>query len=148
MMTAERDNRRSLVKPVTVYVASKSEHGPAWQDLRAVWREGAGFDRPVEVISTWIDESGAGMSSDLGDLWRRCIAEASSADLLIAWYQPGETWKGAYIEIGAALANGKPVYVCGNPPGSWKAHPLVTLASSPDDAIADYLAGLPEVEVP
>jgi hypothetical protein len=119
----------------TVYVASKSKYGANWREWRDAWA-----DLGLTVTSTWIDESSEGESADLADLWKRCIAEASAADFLIAWYTPGDEWKGAYVEIGAALASGKPVYVIGPAPGSFKNHPLITLASDPNDAIEDWRA--------
>jgi hypothetical protein len=128
-------------RPARVYVASKSCHGPMWQEFRSAWDT-----LPVQVVSTWIDESGEGETDDLSDLWRRCIAEAKSADVVIAYHQAGEEWKGAFIEIGAALASGAHVYVIGRPPGSWINHPNVTIASDPDDAINDFLAGAAPVD--
>lgn len=101
-----------------IYVASKSRHGQMWRDLR-----GDG----LPICSTWIDESDGGATADWGDLWSRCVAEASSADALLALHVDGEEWKGAFVEIGAALAAGRPVFVVGKPPGSWVHHPLVTL---------------------
>ncbi len=115
-----------------IYIASKSEHGPKWREMRSLLAE-----EGHEVISTWIDESGPGESADMTDLWVRCIREASSCDILIAVYYPGEVWKGAFLEIGAALAHGKLVYAIGRPPGSWVNHPLVTLAADIFDAIED-----------
>lgn len=116
-----------------VYVASKARYGPLWREQRDAWAGTA------DIISTWIDESGEGESNALVDLWLRCIAEVVEADLLIGCYEQGDIWKGAYVEIGAALAFGKPVYLCGKPPGSFINHPLVTLASDPDDALGDFL---------
>jgi len=112
-----------------VYVASKATHAEMWRTWRAVMAE-----HGITVVSTWIDEDETG---SMADLWTRCIDEAADADVLIAWYSPGEEWKGAFIEIGAALAGGADVYVCGNPPGSWKNHPNVTMAENPDDALLD-----------
>lgn len=124
---------------VLVYVASKSTHGPDWQILRGLWKG----DHPrVRVVSTWIDESGEGETADMGDLWSRCIDEASSADLVLAYHEAGEEWKGAFVEIGAALAAGADVIVVGDPPGSWKNHPRVSAVASGtvSEALADYLA--------
>ncbi len=123
----------SDIRPLRMYVASKSCHGTHWRVVRdraAEWG--------VEITSTWIDESGEGESADLSDLWVRCITEAMESDLLVAYHVEGEQWKGAFIEIGAALAAGRWVYVIGRPPGSWINHPRVTLCSSVDDAIEDY----------
>jgi hypothetical protein len=124
---------------VQVYVSSQTKHAHLWHTVRRAWDT-----MPFEVISTWIDEAGPGETVDFADLWTRNIAEASRCDLLIAYVATGDVWKGVYIEIGAALAHGHPVYVIGDrdalPNPSWLHHPLVTLASDPDDAIADFIS--------
>lgn len=88
-----------------VYVASKVIHAEMWRDLRLF--EGD------PIISTWIDESGPGESADLADLWRRCILEASNAGALIIYRRPDEVLKGAWVELGAALAGGVSVFAVG-----------------------------------
>lgn len=90
------------ISDVTVYVASKTKHAEMWKDLR---RSGK-----VRVISTWIDEAGKGESIDRADLAARCIQEVIASDCLIVYYEEGEYFKGAFIEIGAALAAEKPIY--------------------------------------
>lgn len=122
-----------MTVPIRVHCASKSTHGRQWQEARDAWSK-----RGVEIISTWIDESGEGESASMTDLWARCIAEASTCDLLIAFYLPNEQWKGAFVEIGAALAHNRPVYVIGRPPGSWTHHPLVWFVRSVDEAVDHY----------
>lgn len=112
-----------------LYIASKSEHAPQWQRLRD------GIADRATIVSTWIDESGPGESSDLVDLWERCIGEVTQADALIAVHYPGETWKGAFIEVGAALALGKPVFVVGDPPGSWRHHSGVRCIGRNDEQV-------------
>jgi len=87
-----------------IYVASKTRHAHFWQDLR-----GAG----APIISTWIDEAGEGESADLHDLWDRCISESKDCDVLIVYREPQDVLKGAWVEIGAALAAGRPVYAVG-----------------------------------
>src|SRR5689334_21817984 len=88
-----------------IYVASKTKHAGKWLEFR---------DRGYNIISTWIDEAGPGQSKSLSDLARRCIEEAKSADVLIVYAEEGDTpLKGAYIEIGAALANNIPIYAVG-----------------------------------
>jgi len=88
-----------------IYIASKTRHARRWRYLR---------DKVGEpIISTWIDEAEEGESHDLDDLWRRCIAEASSCDVLIVYREPSDMLKGAWIEVGAALASGVPVYAIG-----------------------------------
>lgn len=84
-----------------VYMASKAvAHGPRWQALRA-----AG----LPVISTWIDECQPDATLDWPDLWHRCLSEVARAEVLICYLEPGETLKGAWVEVGAALALGVPV---------------------------------------
>lgn len=88
-----------------IYIASKTKHADRWRFLR---------DQVGEpIISTWIDEAGAGESSDLADLWRRCISEASTAQVLILYREPEDVLKGGWIELGAALASGVPVFAVG-----------------------------------
>lgn len=116
-----------------VYVASKTRYAPLWREFREAWVGQA------TIVSTWIDEAGDGATEDFRDLWKRCIDEAATADVLIAVHELGDVWKGAYIEVGAALASGKFVYLCGRPPGTFHHHPLITLAESPDDALMDYV---------
>ncbi|MBW3243304.1 hypothetical protein KUV57_11410 [Epibacterium sp. DP7N7-1] len=84
-----------------VYMASKAvAHGPRWQALR---------DSGFPVISTWIDESEPDAKLDWPDLWHRCLSEVARAEVLICYMEPGETLKGAWVEVGAALALGVPV---------------------------------------
>ncbi len=111
-----------------VYTASKTRHAPLWQALRA---------SGVEVNATWIDEAGAGESPCLVDLWIRCIREATEADALLLYVEPGDVLKGAFVEVGAALACGVPVYVVGSPEGSWVNHPLVVRCDSVAEALLD-----------
>lgn len=100
-----------------IYTASKTVHAAKWKQWRS---EG------LPVISTWIDEAGAGETSDFSDLWTRCISEASSAEILVAYREEGEVLKGAFIEIGAALQSGTPVICVGDFSGmSFLHHPLV-----------------------
>lgn len=87
-----------------IYIASKTRHAALWRDLR---------DAGAPIISTWIDEAGEGESADLHDLWQRCIAESCSCKTLIVYRQPEDVLKGAWVEIGAALASGNPVYAVG-----------------------------------
>jgi hypothetical protein len=87
-----------------IYTASKTKHAHLWRDLR---------DAGAPIISTWIDEAGEGESSDLHDLWQRCISESRSCKILIVYRQPEDVLKGAWVEIGVALAVGTPVYAVG-----------------------------------
>ena len=61
----------------------------------------------------------------MSDLWVRCVTEAARCDLLIAYHPPNEQWK-VRSSRSAQLAAHRPVYVIGQPPGSWTHHPLVS----------------------
>lgn len=88
-----------------IYIASKTRHADRWRLLRDKFGE--------PIISTWIDEAGEGETADYHDLWARCLNEASTAAVLIAYREPSEVFKGGWVEIGAALANGVPVLAIG-----------------------------------
>lgn len=88
-----------------IYIASKVKHADRWRTLRD--------DYGDPIISTWIDEAGVGESASLEDLWRRCVHEASTAAALIIYCEPDEVLKGAWVELGAALASGVPVFAVG-----------------------------------
>lgn len=87
-----------------IYVASKTKHADRWR----AWRSAG-----LPIISTWIDEAGPGESADLSDLWIRCIREASECELLVCYREADDVLKGAFIELGAALANGREVWAVG-----------------------------------
>jgi len=116
-----------------LYVASRASMGlrPAkWRELRA-----AGWP----ILSTWIDEAGDGETQDWGQLWTRIVLEVSQACGVILWAEQGDfPLKGAFVEVGIALGQGKRVAVCTRmqvrgprfqPFGSWLAHPSVRLCS-------------------
>jgi hypothetical protein len=93
-----------------IYPASKSHHGHWWRALRAC-------GLPISPDCHWIDwsynEPGAPEPSD--DDWRahwgNCISAAANADVLVFLDLPGETAKGALVEMGAALALGRQVFL-------------------------------------
>ena len=80
-----------------IYIASKTIHAPKWRRLR---NEG------YNIISTWIDETGIGQTPNYTELSIRCIKEIRQSDFLIFYCEEGEIQKGAFIEMGAALAFG------------------------------------------
>ena len=115
-----------------VYVASKASNGPEWARMR---------DEGAPIVSTWIDESGPGETSDWADLWTRCVSEAASASALVVIHRDGErALKGALAEIGAALGAGVPVFSAGVSDQSLLAHPLVTVCASEEEAFARAFA--------
>lgn len=122
-----------------IYVASRVKHAAMWKNYRD---EGG-----VPIISTWIDEAGEGETPDLGQLWVRLIREIAGCNALVFYAAGVEDFpfKGAFVEVGIALAFGKPVYVNLNnvalegrtlrPMGSWLKHPNVKLFEELDDAL-------------
>lgn len=120
-------DRATAPPPTHVYVASRVHHAAVWQGLRARY----------PILTTWIDEAGEGETDDLGELWNRIRAEIEASRALVLYLRPGDfPLKGALIEVGMALAMGKPVHVAMRgveveprsmrPIGSWLHHPLVT----------------------
>lgn len=112
-----------------IYFASKSAHGSLWKMVRQDYAE-------IKVVSTWIDECEKGETEDHSDLWKRCVDEPKTADVLILYVEPGEYLKGALVEVGSALSNGVPVIVVGDiSQHSWRHHHLVSIAESIKEAI-------------
>ena len=112
-----------------IYIASKTKHAAKWRNLRS-----QGFN----IISTWIDEAGAGESKDLSDLAIRCVNEAKTADRLILYCEDSDILKGALIEVGAALAAGVRCFVVGYSPSLETAlnrHPLWIWTATLKDAL-------------
>lgn len=112
-----------------IYVASKTIHAHRWIALR---------DVGMPIISTWIDEAGPGQTIDWPGLFTRCVTEASGADVLICYSEPGEILKGALVEVGAALAHRVSVLWVG-PAQNVCRHPLVTVLSSLDEAVFEAI---------
>lgn len=110
-----------------LYVASKAKHGAMWKALRA---------SGVPIVSTWIDEFGEGETASWSDSWSRFVQEASSARAVIFYCEAGEVHKGALVEIGCALAAGRPIFVVGPIDHSWINHPLVSRCESITAALA------------
>jgi hypothetical protein len=123
------------------YIASRAslpERSAAWRRLRD--------DDGWKITSSWIDEAGAGESSDLGSLWSRIEAEIARSERLILYVETEDfPLKGALIEVGMALAHRIPIRVVApgvvldpvsfRPIGSWVRHPLVTFCDTMDEAL-------------
>lgn len=114
-----------------IYVASRASV-PARPAMWRLLRDRFG----LPIISTWIDEAGEGETACNRELWSRIEHEVTSAERLVFYVEPEDLpLKGAYIEVGMALAAGVPVFVVApgvklepvtmRPLGSWTRHPLV-----------------------
>lgn len=123
-----------------LYVASRVARASQWRELRA---------SGVPIVSSWIDEAGEGQTTDLSELWTRIVGEILVCDALLFYGDVTDApWKGALVEVGAALALRKPVFVVTpkgvvmpptyQPIGSWVAHPLVTCYMNVDLAVRAY----------
>lgn len=140
-------DRVAVVKPNSVYVASRAsipERGAMWRKFR---------DDGYRITSSWIDEDGEGATDDFGDLWTRITREVSDATAVILYAEQGDfPLKGAYIEVGIALGQNKPVIVClpnvsleprsCRPIGSWISHPLVTRIDDIQEAMDAVVVSL------
>lgn len=117
---------------IPFYVASRAslpERGKMWRNLRL---------RGLNITSSWIDEDGEGQTQSFEDLWLRIESEIRASVALALYVEPKDfPLKGALVEIGMALALGKPVLVFSpgvelnqrdyKPLGSWAKHPGVML---------------------
>ena len=88
-----------------IYCASRVKHAAMWAELRA---------HGAPIIATWIDEAGEGQTGEHAELAERCIREATQAQAVVLYCEPGDILKGALIEVGAALAVGIPVFSVGD----------------------------------
>lgn len=115
-------------KDIGIYIASKAvAHGPRWRALR---------EQGLPILSSWIDESDPGLTLDWPDLWHRCLTEVAKSSALIVYLEPGEVLKGAWIEVGAALALGIPVIGVGIEEHSIAKSGKIRIAEDLDTAIA------------
>lgn len=118
-----------------IYVASRA----SLSERPAMWRHYR--DDGYPVVSSWIDEAGAGETVDRGDLLARCIREAAGCGAFVLYIGRGDLpLKVAYAEWGAAVAAGAPAYVvCDEddeaPHGRLWDHPGTTRVASVDEAM-------------
>jgi hypothetical protein len=129
-----------------LYVASRArvpQRPQMWRRLR----DRLGWN----ILSTWIDEADEGATQSFEELWARIEREITASDALMLYARPEDfPLKGALIEVGMALALGKPVAVvlgpglelegCTKRPlGSWVDHPSCHVFNGVFDAY-DFLA--------
>lgn len=87
-----------------IYIASKTIHAKRWQLLKKV--------HPT-INSSWIMYPDNKGFIDFEDLWKRCIKEVQESEALIIYAEPGDVFKGVFIELGVALSCNIPVYAIG-----------------------------------
>lgn len=119
----------------TYYIASKAHHRPRWRDMR---------DAGININSRWIDTDDKYSIDSNGlnyqKLWVECIEDVQACDVVVSYIEHGEVLKGSLIEIGAAIALGKIVYLvgpiaayCTN--GTWLNHPNCEHVSSLEEVM-------------
>lgn len=88
------------------YVASKSKHGPLWQN----WRE-----KGVSITSRWIDKWDGGRfpKEQQTQHWDEILEDIRACDALVLYSEPGEVQKGSLGEWGIAFALGKTLFYVG-----------------------------------
>jgi hypothetical protein len=100
----------------SIYSASKIWHATKWQWLRDKLK--------FNIIATWIDipcgtpeqPTGAKILTDTEKtaLWVACTDETRKADMTVIYAEEGDEMRGALVELGSALGNGKVVYLIGD----------------------------------
>lgn len=84
------------------YVSSKLRHRQMW------------IDSGIRTISSWINGEALSEPDELDEMWSRYFEELSECSCLIMYLEHGDVPKGALIELGAALANNKIIYIIWN----------------------------------
>ena len=99
--------KTAALKP-QIYTASKVWHAPKWRTLR---------DIGMNVKASWLDFPEGSLSVEQQvDLWTKCVEEATDADFVLLYAEPGDVMKGALIEAGCCLAAGGTVLQVGEGP--------------------------------
>ena len=101
-----------------IYSASKIWHAKRWQTLR----DAHGFN----IVATWIDlpcgdpdnPTGAKLLTDAEKmvLWSNCVNEIIASDMTVIYTEETDSQRGVMVEMGGALALGKPVFLIGDSP--------------------------------
>lgn len=114
---------------IKIYVASKVK----WRYLWHSWRRN--IPSNVQINARWLDVYDVTGDAGCAELWQTIVEDVRDCDALIVLRADGdEQLKGAYIEIGIALALGKPILAVGLDDHTFSKHPLVTCVGSVPDA--------------
>jgi hypothetical protein len=111
-----------------IYVASKTKHARMWRDMRA---------SGVPIGSSWLDADATGTTEDdMSVMWPHYLHDVATSRVVVAYHAPGETMKGALVELGAALVLNIPVYAVGiGDEYTIVRHPLVRRFDTAEEAI-------------
>ena len=111
---------------IKVYTASKLSEAGRWRDLREAWPE-------VEFVARWPFKHVGTVPDDpvyAKVFWQHDLEDVTAADVVLVYAEPEHKLKGALVEAGMAIAQGKCVIVVGDHPdySTWRYHPLVYIA--------------------
>jgi len=113
------------------YTASKLEKAPMWKRLQDEW--------PFEFTARWFQYH-VGKVPDTPSFakffWQEGEQDVRRSDVVICYCEGGDVLRGALVEVGIAIAWGKPVIVVGDNPstGTWSYHPLVFRVATLEEA--------------
>lgn len=125
---------------IRVYTASKLRHAEMWQKLE----QSPEWLPYVFFTARWIKHLAAGTTETPENavrFWVEDLEDAGSADALMILGVEDDTLRGAFVEVGYALAKGVPVIVVNSEGpqafdyGSWVYHPEVIRVSNLDEAL-------------
>jgi hypothetical protein len=111
---------------IRVYTASKISTAPEWRDIHATHPH-------VHFHARWLKHNLKG-TPDRADFaskfWLEDERDVHDCEALIVWAREGEHLRGALVEVGMAIAFGKPVIVVGTHAdySTWQHHPQCQLA--------------------
>lgn len=103
-----------------IYTASKTKYADRWLRLRA---------RGWPITCSWLTRFDPYDYAHLPDVAEQCVREASEADAVILYAAPGDELRGAFMEVGAALASGVLVWFVNT--GRWNDTDLPDLLRHP-----------------
>lgn len=128
-----------------VYVAGASKELDRARVAMDVIRE-----RGMEVTSTWVEKireagrANEGLSPRVAfEAALGCFREVSAADALLILVKPDGASVGAYVEVGIALAQGKPIVVSDVKSDRSVFWAMTDRVFAGDAKAIDYLASLP-----
>ena len=108
---------------IRVYTASKLHMVPFWKGLEKEW------DGLVYFHARWLKHLELGIPEtpeNARRFWVEDLEDVSTSDAVMIYADsPKDQLRGALVEIGHAIANGKPIIVVGDHHsyGSWQYHP-------------------------
>lgn len=117
---------------IKVYIASKLNYAKQFRDYREAWKMVG-----IDLHARWFDQADIEQNStpsaeDFHIFWLVDEEDVKQADALILYGAPTDKLRGALIETGIAIGQGKLVIVIGESPdyGTWQHHPMVAKADS------------------